>query len=426
MNVMQILVIGSGGREHALVWRLARVGHRVVAAPGNPGIEAIAECIAIAVDDHARLVEAAVARKVDLVVVGPEAPLVAGLADQLRAAGLPTFGPGAAAARLEGSKVFSKQFFARHRIPTAPFAVATSVADADAAIDRICGAAGVVVKADGLAAGKGVVVASGPGEAKAAARAMLEAGRFGDAGRAVVIEQRIVGREVSVLAFTDGVRLEVLPAIEDHKAIFDGDRGPNTGGMGTVSPAWVTDAITSRIRSEIFEPTLRGLRGDALDYRGVLFAGVMVEPAGTPYLLEYNCRFGDPETQPIMARMRGDLGAVLLGAARGEMPVGALGWDARMAVCVVVAAAGYPDAARTGDPIGGLEALENDVIVFHAGTARRADDGQLVSAGGRVLGVTALGISLEQARSKAYAAVDRIELAGKQVRRDIGARQVIP
>ena len=423
---MQILVIGSGGREHALVWRLARVGHRVVAAPGNPGIEAIAECIAIAVDDHARLVEAAVARKVDLVVVGPEAPLVAGLADQLRAAGLPTFGPGAAAARLEGSKVFSKQFFARHRIPTAPFAVATSVADADAAIDRICGAAGVVVKADGLAAGKGVVVASGPGEAKAAARAMLEAGRFGDAGRAVVIEQRIVGREVSVLAFTDGVRLEVLPAIEDHKAIFDGDRGPNTGGMGTVSPAWVTDAITSRIRSEIFEPTLRGLRGDALDYRGVLFAGVMVEPAGTPYLLEYNCRFGDPETQPIMARMRGDLGAVLLGAARGEMPVGALGWDARMAVCVVVAAAGYPDAARTGDPIGGLEALENDVIVFHAGTARRADDGQLVSAGGRVLGVTALGISLEQARSKAYAAVDRIELAGKQVRRDIGARQVIP
>jgi phosphoribosylamine--glycine ligase len=195
--------------------------------------------------------------------------------------------------------------------------------------------------------------------------------------------------------------------------------------MGAVSPAWVTDAIMSRIRSEILEPTLRGLRADALDYRGVLFAGIMVEPAGTPYLLEYNCRFGDPETQPVMARMRGDLGAVLLGAARGEMPVGALGWDARMAVCVVVATAGYPEAARTGDPIGGLDTLENDVIVFHAGTAHRATDGQLVSAGGRVLGVTALGISLEQARSKAYAAVDRIELAGKQVRRDIGARQVI-
>jgi phosphoribosylamine--glycine ligase len=302
--------------------------------------------------------------------------------------------------------------------------VATTLAEADAAIDRISAGGGVVVKADGLAAGKGVVVANNPGEAKAAARAMLEARRFGDAGATVVIEQRIIGREVSVLAFTDGVRLEVLPAIEDHKALLDGDLGPNTGGMGAVSPAWVTDAIVARIRSEILEPTLRGLRADAIEYRGVLFAGVMVEPSGAPYLLEYNCRFGDPETQPIMARMRGDLGAVLHGAARGEMPVGALAWDARMAVCVVVAAPGYPDAPRTGDPIGGLATLENDVLVFHAGTGRRAD-GQLVSAGGRVLGVTALGISLVQARSKAYAAVDRIELTGKQVRRDIGARQVI-
>jgi phosphoribosylamine--glycine ligase len=428
---MNILVIGSGGREHALVWQLARAGHQIVAAPGNPGIEALAECVAIAVDDHPRLVELACARQVDLVVVGPEAPLVAGLADRLRAAGVLTFGPGAAGARLEGSKVFSKQFFARHRIPTAPFAVATTVAEADAAIDRITRVAagvGVVVKADGLAAGKGVVVAGDAGEARAAARVMLEARRFGDAGQTVVIEQRIVGREVSVLALTDGVRLEVLPAVEDHKTIFDGDRGPNTGGMGTVSPAWVTDALLSRIRSEILEPTLRGLRADAIEYRGVLFAGVMIEPSGAPYLLEYNCRFGDPETQPIMARARGDLGAVLLGAARGEMPVGALAWDARMAVCVVVAAAGYPDAVRTGDPIGGLAAVAHDahdVIVFHAGTARRAD-GQLVSAGGRVLGMTALGISVEHARAKAYAAVDRIELSGKQVRRDIGARQVIP
>jgi phosphoribosylamine---glycine ligase len=429
---MHILVIGSGGREHALVWRLARTGHRVVAAPGNPGIEGHAECVAIAVDDHARLVELAVARQVDLVVVGPEAPLVAGLADQLRVAGVSTFGPGAAGARLEGSKVWSKQFFARHRIPTAPFAVAATVADAEAAIDRLTSASGVVVKADGLAAGKGVVVASTAGEAKAAARAMLEAGRFGDAGKAVVIEQRIVGREVSVLALTDGTRLEVLPAVEDHKAIFDGDRGPNTGGMGTVSPAWVSDAIMARLRSEILEPTLRGLRADGIAYRGVLYAGVMVEPSGAPYLLEYNCRFGDPETQPIMARVRGDVGAVLSGAARGEMPVGALAWDARLAVCVVVAAAGYPDAARTGDPIDGLPAPRHDdheisdLIVFHAGTARRAGDGQLVSAGGRVLGVTALGISIEQARAKAYAAVDRIELSGKQVRRDIGARLMIP
>ena len=423
---MDILVIGGGGREHALVWQLTRTGHRVIAAPGNPGIEAHAECVAITTDDHAGLVALAVARNVELVVVGPEAPLVAGLADQLRAAGIATFGPGAAGARLEGSKVFSKQFFARHGIPTAPFAVATTVAEADAAVDRMYGAlgaaGGVVVKADGLAAGKGVVVTHDRAEARAAARAMLETRRFGDAGNAVVIEHKIVGREVSVLAFTDGTRLEVLPAIEDHKTIFDGDLGPNTGGMGTVSPAWVSDAIVARVRSEILEPTLRGLRADAIDYRGVLYAGVMVEPNGTPYLLEYNCRFGDPETQPIMARLRGNLGAVLLGAARGEMPVGALAWDARVAVCVVVAAAGYPDAVRTGDLIGELPS-GGDVLVFHAGTARR--DGELVSSGGRVLGVTALGLSVEQARAKAYAAVDRIELAGKQVRRDIGARRVI-
>jgi phosphoribosylamine--glycine ligase len=425
---MRILVIGSGGREHALAWRLARAGHQIVAAPGNPGIEAVAECVAIGVAEHARLIELAVARQIELVVVGPEAPLVAGLADELRAAGVTTFGPGAAGARLEGSKVFSKQFFARHRIPTAPFVVATTVAEADAAIARIsaaCATGGVVVKADGLAAGKGVVVAQDAGEARAAARAMLEARRFGEAGATVVIEQRIVGREVSVLALTDGVRLEVLPAVEDHKTIFDADRGPNTGGMGTVSPAWITDAIGMRIRSEILEPTLRGLRADGIDYRGVLFAGVMVEPSGAPYLLEYNCRFGDPEIQPIAARMRGDLGAVLLGAGRGEMPVGALGWDARLAVCVVVAAAGYPDAVRTGDAIDGLDAIDGEVCVFHAGTARRAD-GQLVSAGGRVLGVTALGLGMDQARAKAYAAVDRIELAGKQVRRDIGARPMVP
>jgi phosphoribosylamine--glycine ligase len=388
-------------------------------------MEAVAECAAVAVADHAGLVDLARVRRVDLVVVGPEAPLVAGLADRLRAAGVMTFGPGAHGARLEGSKAFSKLFFARHRIPTAPFAVVSSVAEADAAIDRLATAAGVVIKADGLAAGKGVIVAANPSEAKAAARAMLEARRFGDAGATVVIEQKILGREVSVVALTDGVRLDVLPTAEDHKTLQDGDRGPNTGGMGTVSPAWVTDPIMTRVRSEILEPTLRGLRADAIEYRGVLYAGVMVEPSGAPYLLEYNCRFGDPETQPVMARARGDLGAVLLGAARGEMPVGALAWDARVSVCVVIAAAGYPDAVRTGDPITGLDTVEHDVTVFHAGTARRPD-GQLVSAGGRVLGVTALGISVDQARAKAYAAVDRIELAGKQVRRDIGARQVIP
>jgi phosphoribosylamine--glycine ligase len=419
---MKILVVGSGGREHALAWRLAD-HHEVVAAPGNPGMEAVARCVPdVGVTDLDRIVTLALDEGADLVVVGPEGPLVAGLADRLRHAGLATFGPGAAGARLEGSKVFGKQFFARHRIPTAPFEVASTVADADAAIERLAGPGGaVVVKADGLAAGKGVVVAATADAARAAAREMLEARRFGDAGATVIVEQKIAGREVSVLAITDGTHLEVLPPVEDHKALHDGDRGPNTGGMGAVSPAWITDAVTVRIRHEILEPTVRGLLTDGIGYRGVLYAGVMVDPAGAPYLLEYNCRFGDPETQPIMARLRGDLGAVLLGAARGELHVGSLAWDARVAVCVVVAAAGYPGTPRTGDPIGGLDAPHEDgVMVFHAGTARRG--GELVSAGGRVLGVTALGITAQQACAKAYALADRIELPGKQVRRDIGAR----
>jgi phosphoribosylamine--glycine ligase len=324
-------------------------------------------------------------------------------------------------ARLEGSKVFSKELFARHGIPTARFRIARTLAEANAAIDEL---GACVVKADGLAAGKGVVVAATPDEARAAAREMLEGARFGAAGATLVLEDRIAGREVSVLALTDGHRLEVLPAIEDHKTIFDGDRGPNTGGMGTVSPAWASEEVIGRITREILEPTLRGLAAEGIDYRGVLYAGVMVDAGGAPWLLEYNCRFGDPETQPIMARMIGDLGAVLAGAARGELPHGKLAWDPRVAVCVVVAAAGYPDQPRTGDPIRGLDrgpGSMRDVIVFHAGTARDAG-GQLVSAGGRVLGVTALGISVEQARERAYSAVDAIDLPGKQVRRDIGAR----
>jgi phosphoribosylamine--glycine ligase len=416
---VKVLVIGNGGREHALVWRLARGGHEVIAAPGNPGIEQLARCIDVGVGDQAGLVALAQREQVDLVVVGPEAPLVAGLADRLRAAGLLTFGPGADGARLEGSKAFSKQFFAKHSIPTARFAVVATIAEADAAIDDI--GDHVVVKADGLAAGKGVVVASSRAEAKAAAREMLEARRFGDAGATVIVEERIVGREVSVLALTDGKRLEVLPAVEDHKTIFDGDVGPNTGGMGTVSPAWTNEDLLARITHEILQPTVRGLAADGIDYRGVLYAGVMVDAAGAPYLLEYNCRFGDPETQPIMARMMGDLGKVLAGAARGELPVGQLAWDARVAVCVVVASAGYPGSVRTGDVIGGLDAVPDDVVVFHAGTARK--DGQLVTAGGRVLGVTALGVSVQQARDRAYGVVDAVQLAGKQCRRDIGARR---
>ena len=417
---MKILVIGGGGREHALVWRLAASGHELVAAPGNPGIAQLARCAPIAVGDHRGLVDLALAERVALVVVGPEAPLCAGLADELRAKGIATFGPGAAGARLEGSKVFSKQFFARHGIPTAGFEIAASIEQADAAIDRLGGAC--VVKADGLAAGKGVVVASSADEARAAARAML-GGQYGAAGRELVIEQRIAGREVSVLALTDGAALEVLPAAEDHKTIFDGDRGPNTGGMGTVSPAWAPARVLERVTREILEPTLRGLAADGHDYRGVLYAGVMVDASGAPWLLEYNCRFGDPETQPIMARLRGDLGAVLHAAATRALVPGSLAWDPRAAVCVVVAAAGYPAAPRTGDPIRGPgvdRAAPDGVVVFHAGTALAG--GRLVSAGGRVLGVTALGDGAADARARAYAVVDAIELDGKQARRDIGAR----
>ncbi|MBV8757733.1 MAG: phosphoribosylamine--glycine ligase [Deltaproteobacteria bacterium] len=414
---MKILVIGSGGREHALAWRLARGAHEIVAAPGNPGIAQVARCVPVGVDQHDALCELAVAENVALVVVGPEAPLVAGLADKLRAKGLAVFGPGASGARLEGSKAFSKEFFARHRIPTAPFEICSTVEAANAAIERL---GKVVIKADGLAAGKGVVVARDAAEAQQTVREMLEARRFGDAGKTVIVEQQIIGREVSVLALTDGKTLEVLPAVEDHKTIFDGDQGPNTGGMGTVSPAWTSEDLMTRIKHEILEPTVRGLHEDGIDYRGVLYAGVMVDAAGAPWLLEYNCRFGDPETQPIMARLVGDLGAVLLGAANGALPHGVIMSDARVAVCVVVASAGYPGTVKVGDPIRNLAPSSDDVIVFHAGTAEK--DGALVTAGGRVLGVTALGVSVDQARERAYAVVDAIELPGKQVRRDIGAR----
>lgn len=419
---MKILVVGSGGREHALAWRLARDGHEVVAAPGNPGMEAVARCVpAVKVMDLDGQVRLAAAEGVDLVVVGPEAPLCAGIADRFRAAGLPTFGPGESGARLEGSKAFSKELFARHDIRTAAFRVCASAAEAEAAIDEITNPDGVVVKADGLAAGKGVVVADSKEEARAAARAMLD-GRFGESGARLVIEQRLVGREVSVMALTDGERLEVLAPAEDHKALLDGDRGPNTGGMGTVSPAWIDAAALGRVRDELLVPTVHGLAAEGVDYRGVLYAGVMIDRGGVPWLLEYNCRFGDPETQPVMARLEGDLGAVLHGAAVGEMPGGVLRWSPRAAVCVVVAAAGYPESPRTGDEITGLDALtgEPDLIVFHAGTARRGD--AVVSAGGRVLGVTGLGDDAAAARARAYGAVERIGLDGKQFRRDIGAR----
>src|SRR6266545_1007540 len=328
---MRILVVGGGGREHALCWRFAASGHEVVVAPGNPGAAEVASLTGVAVDDYDALTALALDRKVDLVVIGPEAPLVAGLADRMRLRGLCVFGPSAAAARLEGSKAFAKEFFRRHGIRTADFRACGDMRAVEGALGDLGG--DVVVKADGLAAGKGVVVCEGADQAREAARAMLESKRFGQAGRVVVIERRLRGRELSVMALADGARCALLPPVEDHKTIFDGDRGPNTGGMGTVSPAaWAGEAMMDRVQREILDPTLVGLRADQIDYRGVLYAGLIVDESGAPWILEYNCRFGDPETQPVMARIEADVGAWLHGAARGELPAGRPAVSARAAV----------------------------------------------------------------------------------------------
>jgi phosphoribosylamine--glycine ligase len=416
---MRILVVGGGGREHALCWRLAASGHEVMVAPGNPGAAQVATVVDVAVDDHDGLVALALAREVDLVVVGPEAPLVAGLADRLRTRGLTVFGPSAAAARLEGSKAFSKDFFRRHGIRTAEFRVCADMAAVDQALAALGG--DVVVKADGLAAGKGVVVCEGEDEARQAARAMLEARRFGQAGLVVVIERRLRGRELSVMALADGTRCAMLPPVEDHKAIFDGDRGPNTGGMGTVSPvAWVGDALLERVRREILEPTLAGLRADEIDFRGVLYAGLIVDESGAPWLLEYNCRFGDPEIQPVAARLEADLGVWLFGAAIGRLPDGEPAVSRRAAVCVVLASRGYPGEPSMGDAITGADQAGADVVVFHAGTA--VVGARLVTAAGRVLGVTGVGDTVAEARARAYQAVAGISFDGMQLRSDIGAR----
>lgn len=421
---MKILVVGSGGREHALAWRLAQSGHSIVAAPGNPGMEAVATCVPVKVMDLDGQVRVAVEHGVDLVVVGPEAPLCAGIADKMRAAGLPTFGPGIEGARLEGSKAFSKELFARHGIRSAAFRVCTNVDDAERAIDELAALAvpagsGVVVKADGLAAGKGVVVADDNAEAKAAARAMLD-GRFGEAGARLVIEQRISGREVSVLALTDGERLEVLAPAEDHKTLYDGDRGPNTGGMGTVSPAWIDDQTLARVHEEVLVPTVRGLSAEGIDYRGVLYAGLMIDATGTPWLLEYNCRFGDPETQPTIVRLRSDLLPILLGAVDGTLDRVEARWDPRPAVCVVAASGGYPGDFKKGFEVKGLDAVKGDpdVQVFHAGTERKGD--RIVTDGGRVLNVVALGDTVAKAREKAYAALQQLSFEGMVYRTDIG------
>jgi phosphoribosylamine--glycine ligase len=419
---MKTLVVGGGGREHALAWALRRAGHHVIAAPGNPGIVAEATCHAVKSDDVEGQIALAVKEAVELIVVGPEAPLCAGLADAAAERKIPCFGPVRAGAVLEGSKVFSKQFFARHGIPTAEFAVCDSMAQVERTLDQL--GSDVVVKADGLAAGKGVVVCGTAEQALAAARQMIEGRAFGSAGERVVIERRIRGREASIHAITDGSTFALLATAEDHKAVFDGDLGPNTGGMGVVSPTpVVTEALLTRIKDEILAPTVRGLKADGIDYRGVLYAGLMIASDGTPYLLEYNCRFGDPETEPLFLRWQGDPLPWLYGAATGSLPQGEPEFSRRAAVCVVMAAEGYPGTPRGGDEVRGIAdaAALSDVVVFHAGT-RLTETGTLVTAGGRVLMVTALGDDVRAARRRAYEAVDCITWDGVHCRRDIGDR----
>ncbi len=418
---MKILVIGSGGREHALCWRLHQDQHAVFALPGSAGMAEVATCVPGSALDLEGICNYAVESQMELVVVGPEVPLVQGLADKLRVAGVPVFGPGAKGAQLEGSKIFSKDFFRKYEIRSARYFDCKDLDAANAAIEQL--GERMVVKVDGLAAGKGVVVCARAAEARAAAKTMLEDGAFGAAGNSIVIETRLEGREVSAMALCDGTRYEILAQAEDHKAIFDGDKGPNTGGMGTVSPvSWVTGELIARAAKEIFDPTLVGLKAEGIDFRGVLYAGLMVDKGGRPWLLEYNVRFGDPETQPVLARMKGDLGAWLAGAANGALPVGPLEWDPRVALCVVLASAGYPKSSSEGDTITGIAdaSAMDDVIVFRAGT--KVDGATEQTNGGRVLGVTALGVDAGAARELAYSAVSKIHFSGMQYRQDIGAR----
>jgi phosphoribosylamine--glycine ligase len=413
-----VLVVGSGAREHALAWALARsptVGE-LWATPGNPGIATVARTVDLPVSDVEGIANWAADRSIGLVVVGPEAPLALGLTDLLLARGVPVFGPTRAAAELEWSKAFAKDFMVRHGIPTAPFGAFT---DLDAALafvresDRP-----LVVKADGLAAGKGVLVCATPDEAEAAVRTVLEERAFGAAGMRVVIEACLEGNELSVIALVDGERLAVLPAARDYKRLRDGDHGPNTGGMGSYAPVPEIDAATlAMVRNMVLEPTVSGLRAEGRPYRGALYAGLMLTSDG-PRVLEFNCRFGDPETQVIVPLLGGDLAELLRACAGGRLAPDEMEIRPGAAVCVVLAAEGYPERPRAGDPIGGIDlGLETGALVFHAGTALHG--GRLVTGGGRVLSVVGVGPDVDTATARAYTAADRIGFAGKQMRRDV-------
>lgn len=417
---MKVLVVGSGGREHALCWKIAqRPDTEVYVAPGNIGMVDVATLVNIKVDDIAGLVDFAKAEEIDLTVVGPELPLTLGIVDAFQDAGLACFGPNKAAAKLEGSKAFSKELMKKYGIPTAAFDTFTDVEKAKAFVDEI----GVpcVVKADGLAAGKGVIICMTREEADKAIEDMLTDHAFGDASATIVIEEYMVGPEVSVLAFADGKTVLPMVSAQDHKRIFDGDKGPNTGGMGAYSPAPVyTEALSAEVNKTIIEPTIAAMAAEGTPFTGILYTGLMLTEKG-PRVLEYNVRFGDPETQPIMVRMKSDIVELFQACVDGKLDEAALEWHDEAAVCVIMASGGYPASSEKGVPIHGLDDIAaEEAIVFHSGTAEK--DGEIVTNGGRVLGVTAKGATIKGAIDKAYAAVEKINFDHMQFRRDIGAR----
>lgn len=419
---MKILVVGSGGREHAIVWKLAQspLADEIYCAPGNAGIADLAECVNIPADDVDTLLEFAQAEGIGLTVVGPEAPLAAGIVDKFTAAGLKIFGPSQKAAMIEGSKALAKEIMEKYNIPTAKYAAFTDKEVALAYLDA--NPAPIVVKADGLAAGKGVVVAMTTAEAKEAVESMLSGNAFGEAGARVVIEEYLEGEEVSVLAFSDGKTVLPMVSAQDHKRVFDDDKGPNTGGMGAYSPAPIyTPQLAEQVVQQVLQPAVDGLRQEGRLYKGVLYAGLMLTKQGVK-VLEFNARFGDPETQAVLMRLQSDLVEIMLAVIDESLHEHELSWIEDAAVCVVMASGGYPGSYAKGQPISGLEhaAELSDTVVFHAGTKFSAQ--QVVSDGGRVLGVTACAPSIKEAIDKAYAAVDLISWSDCFCRRDIGAK----
>lgn len=423
---MKVLVVGGGGREHALVWKISQspLLTALHAAPGSKAIGQLATCHpATKANDLVELVALAEAEGIDLVVVGPEDPLAAGLSDRLREKGIATFGPSAAAAQLEGSKSFSKDFMHRHSIPTAAYAVFESATDARAYVSEL--GRPCVVKADGLAAGKGVAMCVDVAAAHAAIDEMMSEKRFGEAGARVVIEEWLQGEEASYYAICDGERIVTLAAAQDHKRALDGDEGENTGGMGAYSPApVVSESVEKKILERVVYPTIQGMSAEGHPYQGVLYVGLMIDDAGDPYVIEFNVRFGDPETQPLMMRMDGDFLPVLDASARGTLDVSSgLGWG-EAAVCVVLASGGYPRDYETGREITGLDGLADDpnLVVFHAGTRASSGGDGYETAGGRVLGITARGGSVGEAKRRAYQAVARVEFQDMHFRRDIADR----